>query len=139
MAKKNISDNEIELIDLIEDEDEGFLDEDEIQGTLISSFSFNESDASSASSIDFSTNTPKFQTDVLEDNRKAKTEANTATPVIDGEPYTIGRYYKLRYSTAKLLNEIKASHADVNVYMNTIVDEAIRYYHGVLFEAERKL
>lgn len=139
MSKKNISDDDIECIDLIEEEDEGFLDGDEIQGILISSFSFNESDAPSASTIDFSTNAPNSQTDALEDNRKIKTEANTATPTIDGEPYSIGRYYKLRYSTAKMLNEIKASHADVNVYMNTIVDEAIRYYYEVLFEVERKL
>lgn len=40
-----------------------------------------------------------------------------------------------------MLNEIKASHpnVNVNVYMNTIVDEAIRYYYGGLFEEEKKL
>jgi hypothetical protein len=134
MAKKKNSDEDIECIDLIEDEDEGFLDGDVIQGTLISSFSFNESAAAPVASVDFSSNTLEPQTNALDDNRKTKTEANTATPAIDGEPYTIGRYYKLRYSTAKMLNEIKASHPDVNVYMNSIVDEAIRYYYGDLFK-----
>jgi hypothetical protein len=51
--------------------------------------------------------------------RKFKAEAKIATAPIDGEAY----------STAKMLNEIKASHPDVNVYMNTIVDEAIKYYY----------
>jgi hypothetical protein len=74
----------------------------------------------------------------LADNRKLKTEAAAATPTADGEAYSIGRYYKLRYSTARMLNEIKASHFDVNVYMNTIVDEAIRYYYTFGFKKGRE-
>lgn len=61
-----------------------------------------------------------------------------AAPSTECEAYTIGRYYKLRYSTAKMLNEIKASHHDVNVYMNTIVDEAIRYYCSFCFKKGRE-
>lgn len=83
-------------------------------GTLISSFNFSE--------------------DSIIDNRKTKTEAAVKTPKVDGEAYTIGRFYKLRYSTAKMLNEIKANHHNVNVYMNTIVDDAIRYYYNALAE-----
>jgi hypothetical protein len=69
----------------------------------------------------------------LIDTRKAKTEGNVATPSVDGEAFSVGRYYKLRYSTAKMLNKIKAGHMDVNVYMNSIVNEAIRWYYGYLF------
>lgn len=89
-------------------------------GTMISSFSFITPENSSAED--------------LTDNRKVKTEASVCTPSVEGESYTIGRYYKLRYSTAKMLNEIKAAHPDVNVYMNTIVDEAIRYYYSSIIK-----
>jgi hypothetical protein len=75
----------------------------------------------------------KASAESLIDTRKTKTEGNVATPSVDGEAYTVGRYYKLRYSTAKMLNEIKAGHKDVNVYMNSIVDESIRWYYGWLF------
>lgn len=91
-------------------------------GILVSSFNFTEDAVS-----------PKEN---LEDNRKTKTATVVATPSVEGEAYTIGRFYKLRYSTAKMLNEIKAAHPDVNVYMNTIVDEAIRYYYSFLFKNE---
>lgn len=97
-------------------------------GTTVSSFSFDrESIPSEASNVKQSAN-------IIEDNRKLKTEANVSTPPVDGETYTISRFYKLRYSTAKMLNEIKAAHPDVNVYMNTIVDEAIRHYYSYIFE-----
>jgi hypothetical protein len=36
-----------------------------------------------------------------------------------------------------MLNEIKAYHPDVNVYMNTLVDEAIRYYYPFGFKKEK--
>lgn len=86
---------------------------DEVDGTLLSSFSFSE-DSSTF-------------------NRTTKNKTTVETPKINGESYSVNRYYKLRYSTAKMLNEIKAAHEDVNVYMNTIVDEAIRHYYSFLF------
>jgi hypothetical protein len=61
---------------------------------------------------------------------------NFAPQPADGESHTVNRFYKIRYSTAKMLNEIKASHPDVNVYMNSIVDEAIRHYHSFIFNKE---
>lgn len=69
----------------------------------------------------------KTTTEGIVDNIKTKSEANVATDFVYGEAYSISLFYKLRYSTAKMLNEIKASHSNVNVYMNTIVYEAIRY------------
>lgn len=90
-----------------------------------------------ASPKGFEFNSGKATTSSLIDTRKTKTEGNVATPTVDGEAFSVGRYYKLRYSTAKMLNEIKAGHKDVNVYMNSIVDEAIRWYYRHLF-GERK-
>lgn len=58
---------------------------------------------------------------------------NGVTPPIDGEYFTIKRGYKLRPSTLRRLNEIKAGHRDINIYMNTIVDEAINYYYESVF------
>jgi hypothetical protein len=38
----------------------------------------------------------------------------------------------------KKLNEIKAKHANVNVYLNTLVDEAISFYYEALFSRNAK-
>jgi hypothetical protein len=57
-----------------------------------------------------------------------------STPPIDGEHFTLKRCYQFRPSTIRKLNEIKSKHADVNVYLNTVLDEAIQYYYGFLFK-----
>jgi hypothetical protein len=57
-----------------------------------------------------------------------------ATPAVAGEDLTLVRSYKLRPSTTKKLNELK----DVNVYLNTIVDEAISYYYEHVFSRSTK-
>ncbi|MFL0248110.1 hypothetical protein [Candidatus Clostridium stratigraminis] len=139
MERKNQSISSIENLDYYDEEENGFSEGDVAPGNVLSSFSFtSESEpglTGTPTTINaFGFNTSKPDAEALIDTRKTKTEANIATPSIDGEAYTVNRFYKLRYSTAKMLNEIKAAHPDVNVYMNTIVDEAIRYYHGFLFE-----
>lgn len=128
MVRKKRLDLDAESLDMIEDDECCFIEGDVDVGNVITAFSFAPAPpvAEPAPSNTFDFN--KSNTALI-DNRKIKTEANVATPAVDDEPYTIGRYYKIRYSTAKMLNEIKASHHDVNVYMNTIVDEAIRYYY----------
>jgi hypothetical protein len=124
----------VESLDKDEEDDNGFIDGDVSIGKVLSSFNFAEAPAAPAKGFKFYTATKADNT--LTDNRKIKTEANIATPRVEGETYSVGRYYKLRYSTAKMLNEIKASHHDVNVYMNTLVDEAIRYYYSSAFKKE---
>ncbi|MBL4935539.1 hypothetical protein JK636_07175 [Clostridium sp. YIM B02515] len=128
MVRKKRFDLDAESLDMIEDDDCGFIEGDVEASNVIKAFSFAPASpaAEPAPSNTFDFN--KSNT-ALTDNRKIKTEANVTTPKVDDEPYTVGRYYKIRYSTAKMLNEIKASHDNVNVYMNTIVDEAIRYYY----------
>lgn len=59
--------------------------------------------------------------------------ATETTPPIEDEPLNVPRSYKIRNSTARMLNEIKAAHPDVNVYMNTIVDTALRNYYDFFF------
>jgi hypothetical protein len=61
-----------------------------------------------------------------------------ATPAVDGEAFTLVRSYKLRPSTMKKLNELKANHTNVNVYLNTIVDEAISFYYEHVFSRNTK-
>jgi len=114
---------------------------DDIPGTHVSSFNFakeatlnevliKEAIATSSPSNNISSN------NILSDNRKLKTEAPEITPPINGEPFDIQRSYKIRKSTARMLNEIKAIHPNVNVYMNTIVDAALRNYYDYIFNKD---
>jgi hypothetical protein len=59
-----------------------------------------------------------------------------STPPIDGEHFTLKRCYQFRPSTVRKLNEIKSRHADINVYLNTVLDEAIQHYYGFLFDRQ---
>lgn len=66
------------------------------------------------------------------DHRTLKANPNGRTPPVNGEIYDMVRTYTLRRSTVRILSKIKAIHIDDNVYLNTIVDEAIRYYYEYL-------
>lgn len=66
------------------------------------------------------------------DNRTSKANPNGRTPTVDGEAFDMVRSYALRRSTVRTLSKIKAIHKDDNVYLNTIVDEAIRAYYETL-------
>jgi hypothetical protein len=69
----------------------------------------------------------------LVDNRKLQTQPNGITPPIDGEYFEVSRTFKFRRSTVRMLNRLKAEHEDENVYLSSIVDEAIRYYYEGVF------
>ncbi len=107
-----------------------------ITGIPISSFNF-EKDILSKENLSTAnlTSLPP-SVDSFTDNRKVKTEAPGITPPIDGEFFDTQRCYKIRNSTARMLNEIKAVHPNVNVYMNTIVDAAIRNYYDFIFNKD---
>ena len=87
-------------------EEDGFIGE--VSGLPVASFDFNED-----SSKDLVPKVP--------------------APSLIEECFNIKRTYKIRESTARMLNEIKAVHPDVNVYMNTIVDAALRHYYDFIF------
>ena len=117
-----------------------------LEGTLLKSFSFDSdegpiehsvsspnalitpsSDLTSSKSISTSDDKKKIL-----DHRSLKANPNGRTPSIDGEAFDMVRSYTLRRSTIRILSKIKVIHCDDNVYLNTIVDEAIRYYYEYL-------
>ena len=112
---------------------------DDISGTPISSFTFdNETSAKETLTKEKAgevalTNSTFSNKDDTTANDKGKSTLFKPTPPVDGEALNVQRSYKIRRSTARMLNEIKAIHPDVNVYMNIIVDEAIRNYHDYIF------
>jgi len=74
-----------------------------------------------------------FETkNVILDDKTSKGNPSGRTPPVDGEIYDMVRTYTLRRSTVRILSKIKSIHTDDNVYLNTIVDEAIRYYYEYL-------
>ena len=64
----------------------------------------------------------------LPDNRTQRKQPYGITPPVDGEHFELKRTFVFRKSTVKMLNKLKAEHEDENVYLSSIVDEAIRYY-----------
>lgn len=68
----------------------------------------------------------------IPDYRFSKSNPCGRTPPVDGEAFDMVRCYTLRRSTVRMLSKIKAIHQDDNVYLNTIVDEAIRHYYEYL-------
>lgn len=69
-------------------------------------------------------------------NYFTESNAKGVTPPINGEYFTLKRGYKMRPSTVRKLNEIKAAHNNVNIYMNSIVDDAINYYYNHFFSQD---
>jgi hypothetical protein len=74
---------------------------------------------------------PESKKDIT-DYRFSKSNPLGRTPPVDGEAFDMVRCYTLRRSTVRILSKIKAIHLDDNVYLNTIVDEAIRHYYEYL-------
>lgn len=72
----------------------------------------------------------------LLDNRVGKPTPNGITPPIDGEAFDVKRTYALRKSTIRKLNELKAAHPDVNVYLSTILDAAITHYYNLTLKGD---
>lgn len=117
-----------------------------LEGNLLKSFSFDseeelvEDSLISSSAISSSpSNVTSFSNAVISgdnnnilDHRTLKANPNGRTPAIDGEAFDMVRSYTLRRSTVRILSKIKVIHSDDNVYLNTIVDEAIRYYYEYL-------
>jgi hypothetical protein len=147
LARKNTISKKIELLDAQEEDDNGFIEGDVKVGKIFASFNFApQTGEPTAASIQVapaltspvaSPATPAPAKSFMFNTASPKSDglvANTNTPPVDCEAHTVNRFYKIRYSTAKMLNEIKASHPDVNVYMNSIVDEAIRHYYSFVFK-----
>ena len=75
----------------------------------------------------------KASSSELVDTRTVQLRANGITPPVDGEYFEIKRTFMFRRSTVRMLNKLKAEHPDENVYLSTIVDEALRHYYAAVF------
>jgi hypothetical protein len=127
----------IEVLDFEEDDDSGFIEGAVDIGKPIMTFSFApepqvQTPASAVYKPEVSSGNNSFGKKFFNQRQRG------ATPAVDGEEFTLIRGYKLRPSTIRKLNQLKARHQDVNVYMNTIVDEAISFYHQHLFSLDTK-
>ena len=68
------------------------------------------------------------------DDRTTKPYPYGITPPVDGEYLDTRRSFSFRKSTIRMLNELKAADPDINVYLNSIMDKALRYYHEYIFK-----
>jgi len=61
-----------------------------------------------------------------------RSEPYGITPPVNGEYFDTRRTFTFRKSTVRKLNELKANHPDINVYLNTIVDNAVCHYYDCI-------
>jgi hypothetical protein len=143
-TRKNSTSN-VENLDMCVAEEEGFIEGDVSFGKSIASFSFgtvgdepvnNEQDNKASEQPHSMLN--KSIANEMSEVQFYSTNPKGQTPPIDGEGFTIKRGYQFRKSTLKKLNELKANHPDINVYLNTIIDEAISYYYDYIFNYKNR-
>ena len=70
----------------------------------------------------------------FKDNKTITPYPYGITPPVDGEYLDTRRSFSLRKSTIRMLNELKAADPDINIYLNSIVDKALRHYHEYIFK-----
>lgn len=73
---------------------------------------------------------------MLFDNRTNHSQPFGIPHPIDGERFEVRRTFLFRKSTVRLLNKLKAEHEDENVYLSTIIDEALRFYSEHAFKSK---
>ena len=98
-----------------EDMEDGFIDS--LPGKTVATFTF-----------DTAANVKEV------DNRRSSGKLFGVTPAVEGEDFLLMRTYKFRKSTLHKLNELKALSQDENIYLSTIVDEAIINYYKYIKE-----
>ena len=124
MARKKPTFDFGERVDLEEEVEDGFSEDVEITGTVLTSFSF----AAEPEPLPLESKTEIPEK--LIDNRKLQTQPNGITPPVDGEFFEVKRTFMFRRSTIRLLNKLKGEHENENFYLSSIVDEAIQFYYG---------
>jgi hypothetical protein len=138
MGKRKEFNSNVEVLDALEDYEEGFIEGDITSDRAIATFSFGMSNKEeNHKTIEKNQPITNKTGGLFTFNDIANTASSKGiTPAIDGELFTIKRGYQFRPSTLRKLTEIKARHSDVNVYLNTIIDEAILYYYDYLFNSD---
>lgn len=112
------------------DEDEnGFSEGDEPVGDVVVSFSFGGDASETKAEVCEEPKAPEK----LIDNRTLQKQPYGITPPVDGERFEVKRTFMFRRSTVRMLNKLKAEHEDENVYLSSILDEAVRRYYEFVF------
>jgi hypothetical protein len=114
-----------QLLDSAEEDDNGFIDGEVSTGKPIMFFNF--------ASEPVQAPQPAVPAKASFGKLSFHVSQRGSTPAVDGEAFTLKRCYQFRPSTLRKLNELKAQHQEVNVYLNTIIDEAISHYHEHIF------
>ena len=121
--------DEIFNFDCEEDDENGFSENVELVGEVVTNFSFGDKTAEVKGEV-----CEKIEThEKLTDNRRLQKQPYGITPPIDGERFEDTRTFVFRRSTVRMLNKLKAEHADENVYLSSIVDVAVRFYFDFVF------
>lgn len=134
-SRRNKNNSDVELLDVCDIDDEGFIEGDISTGKVLSSFSFGMSAAPGDNKVS-ATQAPtqaKSNENFSLQNQTFSSAPRGLTPPINGENFTVKRSYAMRPSTVRKLNALKAEHPDVNVLFNTIVDIAISHYYNYIF------
>jgi hypothetical protein len=102
-------------------------------GEVITSFSFDDKPIETKVEAHDKPETPEK----LIDNRKLQKQPYGSTPTVDGEHFEVKRTFVFRRSTVRTLNKLKAKNEDKNVYLGSLVDEAVRYYFDFVFNKNK--
>ncbi|MDF2591990.1 MAG: hypothetical protein K0S75_1456 [Clostridia bacterium] len=123
--KKAAANKKIISLDCDEEYYNGFSEDDVAIGDVVKSFNFF---VDSASETKEEVCDNPNASEKLIDNRTLQKQPYGITPPVDGERFEVKRTFMFRRSTVRMLNKLKAEHEDENVYLSSILDEAIRRY-----------
>jgi hypothetical protein len=129
MKTKKKPDTDVESLDAFDPDEEGFFEGDIDLGSTIAAFNFGGSIEKPKPILAAPL---KPETSIFSNSLKGI----GMTPAIDGEAFSIKRGYQFRPSTLRKLAELKARHPNVNVYLNTILDEAINHYYNYILNEQ---
>jgi hypothetical protein len=132
MSRKKVStkaSEEFFSFDCEEEHENGFSENVEPSGRIISTFSFADRTVETKAEV-----TERSEvSEKLTDNRRFQKQSYGITPPVEGEHFEVKRTFVFRRSTVRMLNKLKAEHEDENVYLSSIVDEAVRFYYNHVF------
>jgi hypothetical protein len=139
VKKEKLSENEI--VDITKEEEQetteyiGVKEDEEIDGEVVKVLISSSYENKVSNNIDDKNliNKSEEKKDLIKRKGKRK------TPAVNGEEYDVRRSYQLRKSTVGMLNKLIGMNKNIDIHMNTIVDNAIReaYFRALLMEKNR--
>ena len=135
--------SEKEIVDITKEESEetieyiGLKEDEEIDGEVIKVLISSSYENKVSNTVDDKNLINKSEEKKALIKRKGKRK----TPEVDGEGYDVRRTYQLRKSTVGMLNKLIGMNQNIDIHMNTIVDNAIReaYFRALLREKNTPL